>query len=267
MATVLDLTQASGAPDAQECRIQAMDRNRDGTKLIVGGQNMLRLVSLIDGRLLEHGPTVRSTKHKAQHHAVSALKFHPRDDLVASASSNASVVLWDLNRMGGGASGGAGKMAEVKTKEDGGHTRAVHALSWHPSEKKLLLTGSQDATMKLWDLRVPSAVQTTFTGRDAVRDVQFHPGNYPFLFIAGLENGQVQVWDIRKTTPHSCKRASCPCGSGRQTPWQGWATDSEASQHGKGKMRMQAHDYVFSVQWHPTEKDCFASSGKMLILY
>ena len=252
MAAVLDLTRAPGAPDAQECRIQAMDRSHDGSKLIVGGQNMLRLISLTDGRQLAHGATVRSTKHKAQHHAVSALKFHPSEDLVASASSNASVVLWHLGRMGGG--GGAGKMAEVMTKEHGGHQRAVHSLSWHPTKEKLLLTGSQDTTMKLWDLREPRAVTTTFTGRVAVRDVQFHPGNYENLFIAGLENGQVQVWDIRKITPHI-----------RKTKRDNWAYDSDAVLQNEKNRRMplvQAHDYVFSVQWHPTEKDCFASSGR-----
>ena len=268
---MIDLSAAEGKPDPQECRIQAMDRSPDGKMLIVGGQNMLRLVKLEDGCVLANGRNVRSTKHKAQHYAVSDLKFHPHDDLVASCSSNASVVLWHLARLGGGAHDG--KMAEHKAKEHGGHQRTVHSLSWLPEEgTQVLLTCSQDATMKLWDLRVQQCVRTTFTGRHGaavpVRSVQFHPGGYPTLFLAGLENGQVQVWDTRRTQEHVCASLprSCVCGSSRRPePWAGWKNDSDISlQNAKNKfVKMQAHDqHVFSVQWHPTEKDWFASSGR-----
>lgn len=268
---MLDLSAAEGAPDPQECRMQAMDRSPDGTKLIVGGQNALRLVNLEDGYVLGHGPKVRSTKHSQQHFMVADLKYHPRDDLVASCSRNASVVLWHLEHIGGGSNGG--KLAEHRTKEHGGHTRAVHGLSWHPQKDKVLLTCSDDGTMKLWDLNAPRSVLTTFSGRRragvagrsedvSVRSVHFHPGGYPTLFLAGLENGQVQVWDTRRTQEHVCVR-SCVCGSRRQ--WAGWDCDSDITlQNANNKfVRVQAHDaLVFSVQWHPTERDWFASSGR-----
>ena len=98
------------------------------------------------------------------------------------------------------------------TREHGGHRRAVNSLSWHPNEEKVLLTCSQDATMKLWDLRVQRCVHTTFTGRPgvAVRTVQFHPGGYTKLFIAGLEDGTVQV---EAKDGRSGKRATKSWGS------------------------------------------------------
>lgn len=238
---------------------------------------MLRLVNLEDGYELAHGRNVRSTKHKTGHYAVSDLKFHPRDDLVASCSSNASVVLWHLARMGGGANDG-GKMAEHKTKEHGGHKRAVHSLSWQPSKDKVLLTCSADGTMKLWDLRMQQCVHTTFSGHHAkrkqtqtdavaIRSVQFHPGGYPDVFLAGLENGQVQIWDTRKIQEHVCALGGgCDCGSSkRPKPWAGWKYDSDFTlQNDKNKfIKVQAHDqHVYSVQWHPSEKDWFASSGR-----
>eukprot|EP01043_Picozoa_sp_COSAG02_P009061 COSAG02_NODE_302_length_25234_cov_43.365307_1_plen_730_part_10 len=266
---MIDLSEAEGKPNPQECRIAAMDRSPDGKMLIVGGQNMLRLVRLEDGCTLAHGRNVRSMKQKAKHYEVSDLKFHPRDQLVASCSGNSSVVLWQLANLGGGTSDG--KLAEHKAKEHGGHSRTVHSLSWHPEEPKQLLTCSQDTTMKLWDLRagLEKCVLTTFSGRHGaavpVRSVQFHPGGYPTLFLAGLENGQVQVWDTRRIQEHVCATRGCVCGSSRSNPWLGWENDSDVSlQNAKNKfVKVQAHDrHVFSVQWHPTEKDWFASSGR-----
>ena len=83
---MVDLKAVVSKQDSQECRIQAMDRSPDGKMLIVGGQNILRLVNLEKGCVLAHGANVRSTKHKAKHYAVSDLKFHPQDHLVASCN-------------------------------------------------------------------------------------------------------------------------------------------------------------------------------------
>ena len=247
--TVLDVAEVVDSGKRDDVAIKAMSRSPDGSKLIVGGQHLLRLVSLEDGRSLAHARNVRSKQHKSRHHDVVGLEWNPRKDLVASVSNNASVVLWHLSRLSGG-SGSGGKLAEVLSKEQGGHKRAVHGLSWHPRQEDVLLTCSQDATVKLWDLRASRSVRTTFTGRHAVRAVQFHPGEYENAFVVGLESGRAEVWDLRKVKEHR----------GRSN----WSYDSdlELQRGAKGFVSMQAHDYVLSVAWHPTQKEQFASSGR-----
>ncbi|XP_031417191.1 GATOR complex protein WDR24 [Clupea harengus] len=61
----------------------------------------------------------------------------------------------------------------------------------------MLLSGSQDGFMKCFDLRKKESV-STFSGQsESVRDVQFSMKDY-FTFAASFENGNVQLWDIRR---------------------------------------------------------------------
>ncbi|XP_066583390.1 GATOR2 complex protein WDR24 isoform X2 [Prorops nasuta] len=65
------------------------------------------------------------------------------------------------------------------------------------TESMLLISGSQDGTMKCFDLRVKEAVKTFYSNTESVRDVQFCP-HQPHTFVAVSENGHVQQWDLRK---------------------------------------------------------------------
>ena len=90
------------------------------------------------------------------------------------------MVIWDLNRTS-------------KTKHDlhyGEHKRTVHRVEIHPTDGNLILTGSQDNSMKIFDRR--ERFVTHFSSSDAVRDVQFNP-NQPYKFAAALESGKGMV--------------------------------------------------------------------------
>ncbi len=82
------------------------------------------------------------------------------------------------------------------------HSRAVNKLSFHSSDPDLFLSGSQDGTVKLWDMRSKSSAKMTFDCKsESVRDVSFTPvGGSPYLFAASFENGTVQLWDTRNST-------------------------------------------------------------------
>lgn len=94
-----------------------------------------------------------------------------------------------------------------------GHRRAVNRICWHP-DGNLLISGSQDGTIKLW-VRVDSLVvalplhcsltigvlQDKRTGKvtntyqpksESVRDVRISPFQ-PMRFAVAFENGIVQV--------------------------------------------------------------------------
>jgi WD40 repeat protein len=119
------------------------------------------------------------------------------------------------------------------------HERTTNRICWNPQEPNLLLSGSQDATIKLWvrhtvrgkgvlvrlvsfpplrlplhtcdgwlctqDIRDPERSKLTLTPRsDSIRDMQFDP-NRPSFFTAAFENGSVQVLTL--SVSHA--RSSC----------------------------------------------------------
>ena len=102
------------------------------------------------------------------------------DSLVAAAGSNGVVVVWSAKRLlfsdsgkapsptkAGGrfisknlaSSSSAAFLAKKQRKQQpegilNQHTRAVNGMAWHPTRSGLLLTASQDGTIKLWERRV-----------------------------------------------------------------------------------------------------------------
>ena len=83
------------------------------------------------------------------------------DSIVAAAGSNGAVVVWSARLSflvdvdGSSASSMANQQPEAVLSQ---HSRAVNRLAWHPRRPGLLLTASQDATVKLW-IRQPAAVK------------------------------------------------------------------------------------------------------------
>lgn len=86
-----------------------------------------------------------------------------------------------------------GKLERIITE----HQRAVNRVAFHPTEPALLLSASQDGTMKIWDLRTNGKAKQTFNGKsESVRDVQFSP-LATVKFASVFDNGSLQLWDMR----------------------------------------------------------------------
>ena len=246
---VLDVRDSENGPQAADrdrCSIKAMARSPDGGTLVVGGQHILKLLQLPRGGGRPEWVNVRSGKHSSQHHAAQDVKWHPLGKhLVASASPTGSVVLWHLSRLQGW---GGARTASTATQEPPmsdssklaevlkGHKGACTRVCWHPKEPEQLLSCSADHTVKLWDLRAQqrsakgemrSAVD--FKCASKVRDAQFNP-RYPTKFLAALESGQIGVWDVRSTS--------------------------------RPERTLGAHNFVLAVEWHDSDANRFASSGR-----
>lgn len=80
------------------------------------------------------------------------------------------------------------------------HERTTHTVSWHTGDGSLLVSGSQDGKIKLFDIRMDKSA-TTFLSTESVRCVKFSPQSSN-TFSSVTENGTVIVWDLRR--PDKC---------------------------------------------------------------
>lgn len=116
------------------------------------------------------------------------------------------------------------------------HTRAVNKISFHATDPEIIISGSQDGLVKLWDNRTNETSRTTFDAKsESCRDVQFAPTGNPWQFISAYDNGAIYLWDIR--SPNTLEK------------------------------KWSAHNgLVLSVDWHSNGL-YFASSGRDKIIH
>ena len=76
-----------------------------------------------------------------------------------------------------------------------GHTASVRAVSLSPDNKQAL-SGSEDKTVRLWDVATGETVRTFEGHFDAVQSVAFTPDGT--TGVSGGSDNQVLVWDLRR---------------------------------------------------------------------
>ncbi|XP_013392028.1 GATOR complex protein WDR24 [Lingula anatina] len=203
-----------------EAPINAISTNKDASQVVVAGRNVFRVFSIEDDAFVERC-NLRVGKNLNLNFSAADVTWNPVEDhLLASAATNGAVVTWNLNKP-------SRSKQELVFNE---HKRTVNRVCFHSTEANLLLSGSQDGFMKLFDLR-KKEVNCTFSGQsESVRDVQFCPHHY-FQFAAAYENGNLQLWDLR-----------------RPDKWE--------------KMFTAHSGPAFTLDWHPDDKNWIASAGR-----
>nr|CAG8449229.1 136_t:CDS:10 [Entrophospora candida] len=184
---------------------------------------------------------------------------------IATAASNGLIVIWDI--------GNGRSRIDRRINE---HTRAVNRICFSPMQGSLLLSASQDCTMKLWDLRDPEKARYTFQGRcDGVRDVQFNSMNQ-YEFAAAFDNGTIQKWDIRKPSIHQ-KRYNAHIGSVLSVDWNSdgrtiasggrdkiikiWDMNSDSR---KSKNAINTMSGISYIRWRPNYPNEIASCSSLV---
>ncbi|KAG6845473.1 hypothetical protein H0H87_008833 [Tephrocybe sp. NHM501043] len=179
--------------------------------------------------------TKHRTAEKGYHvDAVLGLSWNKvQRNLLASASADRTVKLWDLSRdptMSGedGSAGGAIRSFDV-------HKDKVQAVQWNTKEPSVLLTGSYDRTVRTFDSRSPTTGVGAILGSD-VEALRWDPWEDHGFYVS-LENGLVLNFDVR-TLPSNLDNPS------------------------SARFTLSAHDgAVSSIDVNPHIRGCIVTGG------
>ncbi|XP_068710314.1 periodic tryptophan protein 1 homolog [Montipora foliosa] len=120
--------------------------------------------------------------------AVLDLSWNPLvRNVLASASADYSVILWDLSQS---------KPVHCLRH----HKDKVQSLQWHPYESQSILTGSFDKKAKVVDCRSPESNIKSWKFNSEVERVLWNHFS-PFNFLVSTENGHVFCCDVRTDAP------------------------------------------------------------------
>lgn len=192
--------------------IAAFDVSPNGTHAILAGRDILKTIKVtrsgctedfnIRSAIIAYASTHDSASggisatHKDQLAANDVKWSHGGyDTTIATAAANGQIVIYDLNRPG---------VEYARLHE---HVRQVHRVAFNPhtGKENLLLSGSQDATVRLWDLGALPGDRSVMTCRsqhqylgnnEGIRDLKWSPTT-EWEFAVGTDNGVIQRWDIR----------------------------------------------------------------------
>ena len=121
---------------------------------------------------------------------VYSVAFSPDGSILASASADGTVKLWDVRTK-----------TTIATLEE--HTGRVYSVAFSP-DGKMLASGSHDLTVKLWDVSKRTNI-ATLEGHvsrsgwlDGVSSVAFSPDGK--MLASGSHDLTVKLWDVSKRT-------------------------------------------------------------------
>ena len=150
--------------------IAALDISPQKTHAVLAGRDILKTIQ-VSGSTCVEDFNLRSAivayaathnalggaipaKHKDQLAANDVKWSHGRfDTTICTAAANGQIVIYDVTRAG------------VEFARLHEHVRQVHRVAFNPHQGALLLSGSQDATMRLWDLQELAGDRSIMTWR------------------------------------------------------------------------------------------------------
>lgn len=122
--------------------------------------------------------------------SVSSVKFHGDGELLASASADATVRLYDITTL------------QFHRELSCLHELGINDIDWDGKQgSTLLCTASDDKTIGLWDTRTGEhkGAVNKFVGHESyVMSVKFNPVFN--TLVSGSFDEKVRVWDLRQTT-------------------------------------------------------------------
>lgn len=201
----LGATQNATASHKTGLEINTIAMNEKGTHALLGGKEIFKTLRIENGTCAEDvnlRSAIRSTPTQASGRTRQVYSIDIADvawakgdfgNYVAAATSSGKIILYDVGHAG------------IQAAQLHEHFRQVHKVTFNPHRGNLLLSGSQDGTVRLWDVRDVKEAQSAhslpsrrkYSGQsDGVRDVKWSPTD-GVDFAFGTDSGWIQRWDIR----------------------------------------------------------------------
>ena len=128
---------------------------------------------------------VYETKLEGHGGDVSGLHWHPQRAMLASASQDRSVRLWDPRQ----------SQTDHTLAVLQGHNESIMCVRWHPQREWLFASAGKDSTIRLWDVRKLQEV-SRFVGHTAeIHSLDWHPSHSDLIVSSGNE-GLVAFWTL-----------------------------------------------------------------------
>ncbi|GLJ49211.1 hypothetical protein SUGI_1038960 [Cryptomeria japonica] len=147
--------------------------------------------------------------YKGHKDTVEDVQFCPSNaQEFCSVGDDSCLILWDAR---------AGNEPAVKVEK--AHNADLHCVDWNPHDENLILTGSADNSVRMFDRRNPisngvGSPVHKFEGHTAsVLCVQWCPDKAS-VFGSAAEDGYLNVWDHEKVGKSVGRRNSPPAPSG-----------------------------------------------------
>ncbi|CAD6994446.1 unnamed protein product [Ceratitis capitata] len=235
----------------QEGHANALALNKECNQIAVAGRSLLKVFAIYSDGFTEVC-NMRGGKNQNLSYSSNDVAWSTLDsNILATAATNGVVSVWDLSRFG------QKKQLHVYNE----HERTAHTVAFDIHDPHILVSGSQDGTIKQFDVRNEKSSYTYYSNSESVRDVKFSP-HTQYVISAVSENGTVQLWDLRKGdksilqfTAHSGPIYTCDWH-----PTKNWlATGSRDKQikiwnmDGKASLEHTIHTIavVGRVKWRP----------------
>ncbi|WP_431659214.1 WD40 repeat domain-containing protein [Pantanalinema rosaneae] len=136
-------------------------------------------------------------------YSINAIAFSPNGRYIATSSQDATIRIWDLQAPARSSEGDASSSLVVDTcMQLLGHQGRVWSVAFHPvgsSEPPgmdtILASGSEDRTIKLWDIKTGSCLQTLTGHQEWVKSVAFSPDGQ--MLASGSFDHTLKLWDLQ----------------------------------------------------------------------
>lgn len=277
----LSATENATASHKTGLEINTIAINEEGTHALIGGKEIFKTVKVENGTCAEDlnlRSAIRSSDREASGKTRQTYSIDIADvawakgdcgNYVAAATSSGKIILYDLGHAG---------LPAAQLHE---HFRQVHTVTFNPHRGSLLLSGSQDGTVRLWDVRDARQAQSTLKSKhkysgqsDGVRDVKWSPTD-GVDFAFGTDSGWIQRWDMRnlKTAKIKIPAHSTTCNTidwhpdgkhivsaGSDRTVRVW--DFAVSRRQKASWEIKAPYPVLNARWRPSCESSFDNGAR-----